>query len=140
MNENATLPEPELGNIFEVWGTIRPHLEKLCRDNPAFDLKPEHVYDACCAEQADLWLVPEGFLVSRFLTDTDNNERTLFLWVSCAYNGDASIGAKYLSFFTEVAKYTGCKYIEAWSSRKGMERYLAKHGFDLFYRSFRKAV
>lgn len=132
--------EPVLSDITEHWGVIKPHLEALCDSNSSFGLRPEHVYDACTAEQADLWVAPEGFVVTRFITDDDTGTRTLFLWVACATTGKNDLSCKYLPFFEEVAKYTNCKYIELWSSRGGMERYLTRQEFKLFYRSFRKEV
>ena len=135
-----TQDEPVLSDIWDDWSAVRPALQNLCDDNPAFDLKPEFIRDACSKEQADYWRVPDGFLVTRFITDDDTGVRTLFMWVSCSFKCGGDIGSKYLPFFTEVAKYTECKYIEAWSSRPGMGRYLAKQGFGEFYRSFRKEV
>lgn len=135
-----TLAEPVLSDITEEWEKIRESLTNLCAKSPEFGLSPDHVREDCMAERADLWITPEGFSVTRFITDEHTNDRTLFLWVSCSFSGNADVGAKYLSFFTEVAKYTDCKYIEAWSSREGMGRYLARQGFNEFYRSYRKTV
>ena len=132
--------EPVLSDIDEEWPTIEPHLARLCRLNPTFGLEPKHVYDDCAQDEANLWMAPEGFLVTRFVTDDGTGARTLFMWVSCAFAPGADIGAKYLPFFEEVAKYMKCAYIEAWSSRVGMGRYLARQGFEEFYRSYRKAV
>ena len=132
--------EPILSDIREDWAAVGPALEILCNENPTFGLQPLHVRDACDAEQADFWRAPEGFLVTRFITDEDSGVRTLFIWVAYAFERHFDLTAKYLPFFEEVAKHTKCKYIETWSSRGGMERYLARHNFKLFYRSFRKEV
>lgn len=135
-----SLAEPVLSDINDVWGLIKPHLQNLCDKNPIFGLQPEHIYDDCVRDEANLWMTPEGFLVTRFVTDDGTGVRTLFMWVSCSFTPGADVGAKYLPFFEEVAKYMKCAYIEAWSSRVGMGRYLARQGFDEFYRSYRKAV
>jgi hypothetical protein len=135
-----TRDEPVLSNIIDEWGVIKPYLDKLCEDNPEFGLKSEHVYDTCVADEANLWMAPEGFIVTRFVTDDDTGVRTLFLWVACSYARFTDVGSMYLPFLEEVGKYMHCRYIEAWSSREGMERYLAKQNYKLFYRSFRKEI
>lgn len=132
--------EPVLGDIDAEWHRVAPALEKLACTSPAFELLPDEVRTECQTEQAELWVVPEAFLVTRFIIDASTKTRTLFIWVAATFEGNTLAVGKYLPFFDEVAKHTGCKYIECWSSRLGMERYLAKQGFDLFYRSFRKTV
>lgn len=134
------IEEPVLSDIDTEWYRVEPALKELARTSPAFDLSPREVLVECQCEEADLWITPEAFLVTRFLIDPPTKDRTLFLWVAASFDGRARPAHKYLPFFDEVAKHTGCKYIECWSSRPGMERYLAKQGFDLFYKSFRKTV
>lgn len=135
----ASVVEPVLSDVDDEWGRLRPALEKLCADNPTFGLQPGHVYDECMRELADLWTVPDGFVVTKLILDA-NGDRTLFLWVAATFAGNTIPLGKYLPFFDEVARHTGSKYIECWSSREGMERYLAKQGFGLFFKSFRKTI
>ena len=132
--------EPVLGDIESEWYRVEPALKKLALASPAFELIPGEIRAECQFEQADLWVTPEAFLVTRFIVDPATMTRTLFIWVASTFEGNTLAVGKYLPFFDEVAKHTGCKYIECWSSRPGMERYLAKQGFGLYYRSFRKTV
>jgi len=135
-----TSSEPALADIEEEWSELAPLLEALIRRSPRFGLSLSEVRCDCLNEEADLWKAPEGYLVTKFIRDPVSQEKTLFMWIACAKNPGVDMGTKYLSFFDEVAKYTGCRYIELWSSRAGMGRYLAPHGFSLFYRSFRRTI
>jgi hypothetical protein len=132
--------EPVLSNIEDEWERVKPPLDALFAECPSFDSKAEYVYEACLKEEADLWMTPEGFLVTRFLKDEDTGIRTLFLWVCCSFGGKLGGVGQYFPFLEVVAKHTDCKYIETWSQRAGMERYLAKQGYDLYYRAYRKEV
>lgn len=135
------LEDPVLSDITQEWYRIKPALIGLCEKNAAFDLCPEEVYDACVTENAQLWITPEGFMVTRFIEDPSYSVgKTLFLWVAATFDGGKDAGLKYLEFFEGVAKYMNCQYIELWSSRPGMERYIARHGFGKFYTAFRKTI
>ena len=132
--------EPVLSNIEDEWARVKPHLDALFAANPRFDTTAEHVYEGCIREEAELWMTPEGFLVTRFLVDEDTGIRTLFLWVCCSFGGKLGGVSRYFPFLEVVAKHTNCKYIETWSAREGMERYLARQGYDLYYKAYRKEV
>jgi hypothetical protein len=88
---------------------------------------------------ADLWWSYDGFIITQFITSRDTGERTLFIWIACSFGGEDNC-AKHLPFFEEVARDMKCTYIEAWSKRKGMERYLSKHGYDVNFKAFRKTL
>lgn len=134
------LAEPVLSDIDDKWEQIKPYLDRLFAAYPGFNTTAEHIYDACNRGSADLWVAPEGFLVTRFLVDEDTETRTLFMWVGCSFGGEMGGIEKYLPFLEVVAKHTNCKYIETWSLREGMGRYLARQGYDLYYRAYRKEV
>lgn len=135
------IEEPVLSNIQDEWYRVRPALERLIAKNPGFDLTPDQVRLTCYDERAQLWVSPEGFVVTRFQDDEDSGIRSLLLWVSTSWGTDVKVPLHlYLPFFDGVAKYMNCKYIELWSSREGMERYLAKYDFAPVCKVFRKAV
>ena len=135
------IAEPVLSNIQDEWYRVRPALERLIAKNPGFDLTPDQVRLTCYDERAQLWVSPEGFVVTRFQDDEDNGIRSLLLWVSASWGTDDKVPLHlYLPFFDGVAKYMNCKYIELWSSREGMGRYLAKYDFAPVCKVFRKAV
>lgn len=135
------IAEPVLSNIQDEWYRVRPALERLIAKNPGFDLTPDQVRLTCYDERAQLWVSPEGFVVTRFQDDEDNGIRSLLLWVSVSWGTDDKVPLHlYLPFFDGVAKYMNCKYIELYSSREGMERYLAKHDFAPLCKVFRKQV
>ena len=135
------IAEPVLSNIQDEWYRVRPALERLIAKNPGFDLTPDQVRLTCYDERAQLWVSPEGFVVTRFQDDEDTGIRILLLWVSASWGTDDKVPLHlYLPFFDGVAKYMNCKYIELWSSREGMERYLAKYDFAPVCKVFRKQV
>lgn len=135
------IAEPVLSNIQDEWHRVRPALERLIAKNPGFDLTPDLVRLVCKEDRAQLWTSSEGFVVTRFQDDEDTGIRSLLLWVSVSWGTDDKVPLHlYLPFFDGVAKYMNCKYIELYSSREGMERYLAKHDFALLCKVFRKQV
>lgn len=133
--------EPVLSSIDAEWHRVKPALQRLIAKNPGFDLTPDQVRLTCYDDRAQLWVSPDGFVVTRFQDDADSGIRTLLLWVSASWGTDGKLPLhRYLPFFDGVAKYMNCKYIELWSSREGMERYLAKHDFSPLCKVFRKQV
>lgn len=126
--------------MWDEWYRVRPALEKLIAKNPEFRLNKDHVFAECATDESQLWVTPEAFVVTKFVTDDYEPSRTLFIWVAASFEGQRDVGAKYLDFFDGVAKYMNCKYIEFWSSRVGMERYIKPRGFTPYYKAYRKAV
>ena len=132
---------PVLSDPADEWYRVGPALEKLIKKNPTFGLTAKQVEDMCKYEDSVcLWTSNEGFVVTQFKDDEETGDRTLFLWVSASFDGGNVNLRRYLPFFDGVANHMKCKYIELWSTREGMGRYLAKHDFEEFYRSYRKTV
>lgn len=139
--DDTTTQDPVvLSDITEEWHRVKPALYALCQKSPQFNLVPEEVFDACAIEAANLWVAPDGFVVTRFITDEYSGVKTLLLWVAATFDGGKDMGNKYAGFFEEVAKYTNCQYIEFWSSRRGMERYAEPHGYTPYYTAYRKSI
>lgn len=135
-----SLADPVISDIDEEWYRVKPALERLFAKSPEFGLVPSYVREACIDQRAQLWVSSEGFMVTRFQDDADSGDRTLLLWLGSRFDDATNPCHQYLPFFDGVAKYMNCKYIEVWSSRDGMERYLAKYDFELYARAFRKLV
>ena len=57
---------PVLASVRNEWHWVRPAIEELLNDNPDVDAIPEDVYAACKAGVAQLWLIPNGMIVTRF--------------------------------------------------------------------------
>lgn len=132
--------DPVLSDVDDEWYRVRPALVRLFTKSPAFDITPNQVREMCLDQTAQLWTTEEGFMVTRFQDDNYTGERTLLLWLGARFDDATDVCSKHLPFFDGVAKYMNCKYVEVWSSREGMERYLSRHGFDLYSRAFRKLV
>ena len=136
-----SVAEPVFGDIAEEWYRVEPGINRLLEKNPDCGLTAKGVYNECLHNYSTvLWMVPEGFMVTRFEDDPYTGYRTLILWLAAKFSGEPGPVHPYLPFFDGVAKHMNCKYIELWSSRPGMERYLARYDFKQVSRVFRKTV
>lgn len=88
---NAMNVEPVLSNIDTEWHRVKPALQRLITKNPGFDLTPDRVRLTCYDERGQLWVSPEGFVVTRFQDDEDSGIRTLLLWVAASWGTDAKL-------------------------------------------------
>ena len=71
------LSDPVITNIRDEWDWIRPALVELKEQIPSLTWRPEDVYAECLYGKAVLHVSPEGFVITKVITDQYTKDRTL---------------------------------------------------------------
>lgn len=110
MEEANVAPVP--ASVRNEWHWVRPAIEELLNDNPDVDAIPEDVYAACKAGVAQLWLIPNGMIVTRFEYGDFNGEKTLDIWFAWTREKGGGLAEGVHKFLEPYAKAHGCEAIE----------------------------
>ncbi len=132
--------EPTLIDVRANWSCIKPHIEKLLKENPTQTFIPEDVYCDCINEKAYLFASPVGFLILTIEIDRYTKDKTLYMWIAYTYKKGTNQWVAHADWLNKVAKHFGCKYIEAQSNVDELEPYALKHGWSLDTRIYRRNV
>lgn len=122
---------PVFGDIEVEWEWVEEGIKDILKSDPALTFTPNHVYGACKAQQAILWMTDEGFVVSTGETDVFNGERTFLIWLAWAKQRGSNLAVKHLSFFEEVAREAGFSKIEVRSAVPEVVSYLENTGWEV---------
>ena len=136
--EDFTLPQ--LTDIRQCWDEVKTGIESIIADDPNLTFRPEDVYSECVNGRAELFTSPIGFLVLSTEIDPFTGDRTLLIWIAYVYETGKHNWMKHVQWFEELARKTGCRYIEARSSVPQMEEYALGQGFSLNTRVYTKEV
>jgi hypothetical protein len=128
---DQTFSNPVFADIENEWHWVKQGVEDVLKADSNLTFTPEHVYGACKAEQAVLWMTDEGFVVSTGETDVFNGERTFLIWLAWAKERGTNLAVKHLSFFEEVAKAAGFTKIETRSAVPKVISYLEHTGWEV---------
>lgn len=141
VNTSHADARPELGDIRTEWYRVKPALEELLAANKHLQWRPTHIYTECYNGEADLWLVPEGFAITKAVTDTWSGRRRLLVWIGYTYKRGSKAFLKYLNYFDDVAKELGCQDLEIWSDVAELEPYYTGAlGFEVMARAYVREV
>lgn len=114
----------EPADIDEVWERIAPGLAIVkARTRAAWELG--HVRKAVRAGDAQLMVVPEGFIVWRVRTCEYTGRIVFWLWI--AYGAGGGIIERYEDQIVELARCCGADGIAFESNRKGYQRRMRKN-------------
>lgn len=135
------LSDPVLADIKEYWHWVRPALEEIIDATPFMELIPEDVYWACKAEDAHLWVTDDGFLVTTVTHEVFTGVRSLLVWFAYARRRGGEEAITYISFFEQVARDIGAKYVETKTAHRNIADYLEqKVGWQLELITLKKDV
>lgn len=108
-------------NIRDVWDKIKPGLEAIKAEWPAYSTwRVEDVYAAVIAEQAVLYDTEDGFAICNLHTDQYTGDTDLVIWIAYAYRKNSGAMMKYLPSFIEVARELGCKRVTTFSNHPAL--------------------
>ena len=102
--------EPQLADIRDHWHWVRDGIQEILEDQKQLTFIPEDVYAACVNGEAQLWVAPEGFVITTGLKDEYARTSTLLIWIAWAEERGKDCVLKYMTFFSEEASKAG--YIE----------------------------
>ena len=135
-----TIEEPVYTDIRECWETIKTGILNILKENPHLTYIPEDVYSECVNERAFLYTSSVGFLILTVEVDQFTKDKTLLLWIAYTYEKGGHNWLAHNSWFNDLAKEAGCKYLEARSRVPEMESYTKTIGWSLDTRIYRKEV
>lgn len=127
-------------NVREVWDLIYPglaYIHRVCEP----EWRPEDIYVACSVGTAEVWMDPahdDGFLILQEKPLSFEAGKALLVWIAYLEGGGGVSG--YLDVIEEMARARGCKKVELWSPRKGMERLMSPQGYKIENVIFSKVI
>ncbi len=134
------LSDPVITNIRDEWDWIRPALVELKEQIPSLTWRPEDVYAECLYGKAVLHVSPEGFVITKVITDQYTKDRTLLFWIAWARELGGNCVIKYLPFFENVAQQLECNFLETWTPVDELESYFLQEGWSLDTRIYMRQV
>ena len=127
----AQVSDPVLGDIAIEWDWVKEGIKEILEVDKGLTFSPDHVYAACLAQQAILWVAEGGFVISTGETDIFNGERTFLVWLAWAEKRGDNLAVKHLPFFEAAAKGAGFSKIEVRSAVPEVVSYLENTGWEV---------
>ena len=93
--------EPQLADIRDHWHWVRDGIQEILEAQKQLTFIPEEVYAACVNGEAQLWVAPEGFVITTGLKDEYARTSTLLIWIAWAEERGKDCVLKYMTFFSE---------------------------------------
>tara|TARA_B110001454_G_scaffold218590_1_gene247051 strand:- start:1006 stop:1419 length:414 start_codon:yes stop_codon:yes gene_type:complete len=106
------LDEPYLGNIRQEWHWVKQGIEEILETQKNLTFIAEDVYVACINNTAQLWVAPEGFVITTGCSDEYSDIRTLLIWLAWARVKGQDCVIKYTPYFSQLAKEAGYALLE----------------------------
>lgn len=138
--DDSSFVEPKVTNIRTCWPEVRKAIEGIIKETPSLTFIPEDVYSECVNERALLFTSKKGFLVLSTEIDTFTKDKTLLIWIAYTYKQGDNNWIDHVDWFNELAKETGCKFIEARSTVAEMQEYAVVNGWELDTIVYRRHV
>lgn len=106
------LDEPYLGNIRQEWHWVKPGIEEILEAQKNLTFIAEDVYTACITNTAQLWVAPEGFIITTGCSDEYTEDKTLLIWIAWARIKGEDCVIKYTPLLSSLAKEAGYALLE----------------------------
>lgn len=132
--------DPKLSNIRDEWNWVKIGLQEILDENRTLTWRPEDVYAACLSGEADLFVAPEGFVVTTIKVDEFTDQRAFFIWIAWAQERGSHNVLRYFPFFENVARELECTSLEVWTPVDKVEPYLRSNGWRLDTRIYTRPV
>ena len=116
--------EPQLADIRDHWHWGRDGIQEILEDQKQLTFIPEDVYAACVNGEAQLWVAPEGFVITTGLKDEYARTSTLLIWIAWAEERGKDCVLKYMTFFSEEASKAGYIELEVRTPKPFTQRWL----------------
>ena len=116
--------EPQLADIRDHWHWVRDGIQEILEDQKQLTFIPEDVYAACVNGEAQLWVAPEGFVITTGLKDEYARTSTLLIWIAWAEERGKDCVLKYMTFFSEEASKAGYIELEVRTPKSFTQRWL----------------
>ena len=116
--------EPCLGNIRQEWYWVKQGIEEILEEQKDLTFIAEDVYAACLNNTAQLWVAPEGFVITTSCSDEYTDAKTLLIWLAWARAKGKDGVVKYTPYFSKLAKDAGYSMLEVRTPIPAPKRWL----------------
>ena len=127
-------------DVRQVWEQVRPGLDEIKgKTNP--DWRPEDLYAACLGKRAHIFM-PDADATD-FVLLAQNNclySGNAYLVVIAAYSKEGDAVETFQSEIDDIARESGCSWIDFFSPRIGWERHARRHGYEPKATVFRRKL
>ncbi|SVD54103.1 uncharacterized protein METZ01_LOCUS406957 [marine metagenome] len=118
------LDEPYLADIRQEWHWVKQGIEEILNEQKDLTYIAEDVYAECVNKTAQLWVAPEGFIVTTGYPDEYTESKTLLVWLAWARVKGEDCVIKYTPLLSRLAKEAGYDLLEVRTPIPVPERWL----------------
>jgi len=127
----TAVSSPKVADIACNAHWVSPAIHEILDANPMLTFTPGDVYAACKQGAAQLWITPEGFVVTTGETDLFTGDRTMLIWLAWAYKRGTSLVAQHQDFFIDQARESGFNKLEVRSAVPELKDYILSQGWKI---------
>ena len=125
----GTADSPTLAPIRNEWDWVKRGIKEILAEQPQLTFRAEDIYAACLNGEAQLWVAPEGFVITTAEHDDFTGDKTFLIWLAWAKDRGQNCAIKYIPFFSQVARSNGFKNIETRTPIVALEDYFLAEGW-----------
>ena len=128
---------PVIADIRREWDWVKVGVDEILLGQPQLAFRAEDVYAECTCGNATLFTLGKNFAVTTMYLDKFTSNKIFLMWLTWGKNiQNASVN--FIGFFEQVARDSGCAYIEGMTSIDRLGEYYLENGWRLDTRVFRR--
>jgi hypothetical protein len=127
---------PVVADIRKEWDWVKTGVGEILLEQPQ-TYRAEDVYAECISGNATLFTLEKNFAVTTMYLDKFTDDKIFLMWLAWGKTiQNASVN--FIGFFEQVARDSGCAYIESMTSIDRLGEYHLENGWRLDTRVFRR--
>jgi hypothetical protein len=127
---------PVVADIRKEWDWVKTGVGEILLAQPQLTYRAEDVYAECMSGNATLFILGKNFAVTTMYLDKFTDSKIFLVWL--AWGRNMQNAHKLVTFFEQVARDSGCAYIESMTSIDRLGEYHLENGWRLDTRVFRR--
>ena len=127
---------PVVADIRKEWDWVKTGVGEILLEQPQ-TYRAEDVYAECISGNATLFTLEKNFAVTTMYLDKFTDSKIFLMWLTWGKNiQNASVN--FIDFFEQVARDSGCVYLEGMTPIDRLGEYYLETGWRLDTRVFRR--
>jgi len=128
---------PVVADIRKEWDWVKTGVGEILLAQPQLTYRAEDVYAECMSGNATLFTLEKNFAVTTMYLDKFTDSKIFLMWLTWGKNiQNASVA--FIDFFEQVARDSGCVYLEGMTPIDRLGEYYLETGWRLDTRVFRR--
>ena len=128
---------PVVADIRKEWDWVKTGVGEILLAQPQLTYRAEDVYAECMSGNATLFTLEKNLAVTTMYLDKFTDSKIFLMWLTWGKNiQNASVA--FIDFFEQVARDSGCVYLEGMTPIDRLGEYYLETGWRLDTRVFRR--